>query len=145
MGIPVQKRWSLIRKGRMDEAVNLALTYTPFPATVCGYLCPSPCMQSCTRQIASFPSLDVAALGRASLEAAAPSPAPSTGKTVGVIGGGPAGLSVAWQLWMRAFPGHSRDPERPGGENHRQHSETRIPKKCRDTNGSRPGKIEHIF
>ena len=99
-GIPVQKRWSLLRKGRMDEAVNLALTYTPFPATVCGYLCPNLCMKNCTRQISSLPALDVAALGRASLNATAPIPAPGTGKTVGIIGGGPAGLSVAWQLWM---------------------------------------------
>lgn len=100
-GIPVQKRWSLVRKGRMDEAVDLALTYTPFPATVCGYLCPNICMQNCTRQIAaSLPPLDVAALGRASLEATVPVPASETGKTVGIIGGGPAGLSVAWQLWM---------------------------------------------
>jgi NADPH-dependent glutamate synthase beta subunit-like oxidoreductase/glutamate synthase domain-containing protein 3/NAD-dependent dihydropyrimidine dehydrogenase PreA subunit len=127
-GIPVQKRWSLIRKGLMDEAVNLALTYTPFPATVCGYLCPNPCMQSCTRQISSFPSLDVAALGRASLEATAPAPAPGTGKTVGVIGGGPAGLSVAWQLWMM---GHSpviyEIRERLGGKITDSIPKTRIP------------------
>ncbi|MFP4049517.1 MAG: pyridine nucleotide-disulfide oxidoreductase, partial [Desulfovermiculus sp.] len=48
-GIPVQERWRLIREGRVDEAVDLALAYTPFPATVCGYLCPNLCMQSCTR------------------------------------------------------------------------------------------------
>jgi NADPH-dependent glutamate synthase beta subunit-like oxidoreductase/glutamate synthase domain-containing protein 3/NAD-dependent dihydropyrimidine dehydrogenase PreA subunit len=146
-GIPVQKRWSLIRKGRMDEAVNLALTYTPFPATVCGYLCPSPCMQSCTRQIASFPSLDVAALGRASLEAAAPSPAPSTGKTVGVIGGGPAGLSVAWQLWMM---GHSpviyEIRERLGGKITDSIPKTRIPEEIVGHELDRVReRIEHIF
>ncbi len=47
-GIPVQKRWELIRKGKMNEAVDLALEYTPFPATVCGYLCPNLCMQNCS-------------------------------------------------------------------------------------------------
>ncbi|HOI72568.1 MAG TPA: FAD-dependent oxidoreductase [Syntrophales bacterium] len=103
-GIPVQKRWSLIRKGRLAEAVDLALTCTPFPATVCGYLCPNLCMQGCTRQAASLPALDVALLGRASLEAKTPDPAPATGKSVAVIGGGPAGLSAAWQLMMM---GHS--------------------------------------
>ena len=41
-GIPVQTRWRLVREGRVDEAVDLALAYTPFPATVCGYLCPNP-------------------------------------------------------------------------------------------------------
>ena len=40
-GIPVHERWRLIREGRVDEAVDMALAYTPFPATVCGYLCPN--------------------------------------------------------------------------------------------------------
>ena len=48
-GIPVHDRWRLVREGRVDEAVDLALSYTPFPATVCGYLCPNLCMQACTR------------------------------------------------------------------------------------------------
>ncbi len=99
-GIPVQKRWSLIRQGKMDEAVDLALTYTPFPATVCGYLCPNLCMANCTRQIMQMPTLDVAGLGKASLSAKLPTPAPTSGKTAAIIGGGPAGLSAAWQLWM---------------------------------------------
>ncbi|MDD5169900.1 MAG: NAD(P)-binding protein, partial [Syntrophales bacterium] len=103
-GIPVQKRWSLIRQGKMDEAVNLALNYTPFPATVCGYLCPNLCMQNCSRQIVRMPTLDVPGLGKASLEAKTPTPAPASGKTIAIIGGGPAGLSAAWQLWMM---GHS--------------------------------------
>ena len=33
-GIPVQERWRLVRDGRVDEAVDLALAYTPFPATI---------------------------------------------------------------------------------------------------------------
>ena len=41
-GIPVQERWRLVREGRVDEAVDLALAFTPFPASVCGYLCPPP-------------------------------------------------------------------------------------------------------
>ncbi len=49
-GIPVHERWRLIREGRMDEAVDFALAYTPFPASICGYLCPNLCMQGCTRQ-----------------------------------------------------------------------------------------------
>ncbi|MGD0274439.1 MAG: FAD-dependent oxidoreductase [Syntrophales bacterium] len=100
-GIPVQRRWELIRKGKLDEAVDLVLQYTPFPATVCGYLCPNLCMQHCTRQTVKFPALDVALLGKASLQARVPQPAPSTGTKVAVIGGGAAGLSVAWQLWMK--------------------------------------------
>ncbi len=97
-GIPVQDRWRLIREGRVDEAVDLALAYTPFPATVCGYLCPNLCMQSCTRQSMAMAPVDVKRLGQASLDAEVPELPPLSGKRVAVIGGGPAGLSVAWQL-----------------------------------------------
>lgn len=97
-GIPVQERWKLIREGRVDEAVDLALAYTPFPATVCGYLCPNLCMQGCTRGTANMPPVDVSQLGRASIDAKLPELPPLSGKRVAVIGGGAAGLSVAWQL-----------------------------------------------
>ena len=97
-GIPVQQRWQLIREGRVDEAVDLALAYTPFPASVCGYLCPNLCMQSCTRHSAAMTPVDVTQLGQASIKANLPQ-LPSEGdKKIAVIGGGPAGISVAWQL-----------------------------------------------
>ncbi|MFP4429094.1 MAG: FAD-dependent oxidoreductase, partial [Desulfovermiculus sp.] len=97
-GIPVQERWRLIREGRVDEAVDLALAYTPFPATVCGYLCPNLCMQSCTRAGQDMPPVDVTQLGQASLQAHSPQTPPGSGLRVAVLGAGPAGLSVAWQL-----------------------------------------------
>ncbi len=97
-GIPVQERWRMIREGRIDEAVDLALAYTPFPATVCGYLCPNFCMQACTRQSASMAPIDVTMLGKASIQAKLPELPEETGKKIAVIGGGPAGISVAWQL-----------------------------------------------
>lgn len=100
-GIPVQKRWELIRKGRMEEAVNLALAYTPLPAVVCGYLCPNLCMENCTRGVYRLPPMDTTILGKASLKALPPQPAPATGHKIAVIGGGAAGLSVAWQLWLK--------------------------------------------
>lgn len=97
-GMPVHDRWRLIREGRVDEAVDLALAYTPFPATVCGYLCPHLCMQSCTRQAANLVPVDISQLGKASIKARLPELPPLTGKRIAVIGGGPAGISVAWQL-----------------------------------------------
>ena len=102
-GIPVQERWRLIREGRVDEAVDLALAYTPFPAAVCGYLCPNPCMAACTKNVALMEPVDVTLLGKASIEAKSPE-LPSLGSTrVSVIGGGPAGISVAWQLRLRGI------------------------------------------
>ncbi|MGC8493533.1 MAG: FAD-dependent oxidoreductase [Syntrophobacteraceae bacterium] len=97
-GIPVHERWRLIREGRVDEAVDLALSYTPFPASVCGYLCPNLCMQNCTRQTSRMTLLDISMLGKASVAAKLPEFPPLSGKRIAILGGGPAGLSVAWQL-----------------------------------------------
>jgi NADPH-dependent glutamate synthase beta subunit-like oxidoreductase/glutamate synthase domain-containing protein 3/NAD-dependent dihydropyrimidine dehydrogenase PreA subunit len=100
-GIPVQQRWRLVRDGRVDEAVDLALAYTPFPATVCGYLCPNPCMGACTKGAALMAPVDVTQLGKASVAAGLPELPPLNGNKVAVIGGGPAGISVAWQLRLK--------------------------------------------
>ncbi len=97
-GIPIQRRWRLIRDGRIDEAVDLALAYTPFPATVCGYLCPNPCMQACTRGNSLMTPVDVAQLGKASRDADLPDLPPLGDAAIAVVGGGPAGISVAWHL-----------------------------------------------
>lgn len=100
-GIPVQQRWAHIRKGELDKAVDLSLMYTPFPTTVCGYLCPNLCMERCTRSQSSLVPIDTTLLGKASLHAREPLPPAPTGRKVAIIGGGPAGLSVAWQLWLK--------------------------------------------
>ncbi|MCP4746185.1 MAG: FAD-dependent oxidoreductase [Desulfobacteraceae bacterium] len=97
-GIPVQQRWQLVRSGRVDEAVDMALSYTPFPATVCGYLCPNICMQSCTKQACLMAPVDITQLGKAGLEAGLPELPDLSGKKIAVAGAGPAGISVAWQL-----------------------------------------------
>ncbi len=103
--IPTQKRAQLIRSGRLTEALELVLQYSPLPATVCGEICPNLCMDACTRGQVDRP-IDIKELGRASLEAKAPRPKEKTGKKVAVIGGGPGGLSAAWQL---ALKGHEVD------------------------------------
>ena len=100
-GIPVQERWRLIREGRVDEAVDLALSYTPFPATVCGYLCPNLCMQSCTRKSQSMTPVNIQELGKASLQASLPELPELSGHKIAILGGGPAGISSAWQLRLR--------------------------------------------
>jgi NADPH-dependent glutamate synthase beta subunit-like oxidoreductase/glutamate synthase domain-containing protein 3/Pyruvate/2-oxoacid:ferredoxin oxidoreductase delta subunit len=97
-GIPVQERWRLVREGRLDEAVDLALEFTPFPATVCGYLCPNPCMDACTKNSFRMAPVDITKLGQASIDAGVGDLPPLSGKRVAVIGGGPAGISLAWQL-----------------------------------------------
>jgi len=103
--IPSHKRASLIRQGKLQEALELVLQYSPLPATVCGQICPNLCMQSCTRGQFDKP-LSIDKLGSLALNMSAPKKAEQTGHTVAVIGGGPAGLSAAWQL---ALKGHTVD------------------------------------
>ncbi|MCE5313250.1 MAG: FAD-dependent oxidoreductase [Nitrospiraceae bacterium] len=103
--IPSHKRASLIRQGRLTEALELVLQYSPLPATVCGEICPNLCMQSCTRRHIDTP-LAIDRLGSLALELPAPKKAPATNHRVAVIGGGPAGMSAAWQL---ALKGHIVD------------------------------------
>jgi NADPH-dependent glutamate synthase beta subunit-like oxidoreductase/glutamate synthase domain-containing protein 3/NAD-dependent dihydropyrimidine dehydrogenase PreA subunit len=103
--IPSHKRASLIRQGKMKESLDLVLRYSPLPATVCGQICPNLCMQSCTRGKVDKP-LNIKELGSLALKQPAPRPAKKTGHRIAVIGGGPAGLSAAWQLGLK---GHTVD------------------------------------
>jgi NADPH-dependent glutamate synthase beta subunit-like oxidoreductase/glutamate synthase domain-containing protein 3/ferredoxin len=101
--IPSHKRASLIRQGKLHEALELVLQYSPLPATVCGQICPNLCMQSCTRGQFDKP-LCIDKLGGLALDLPAPKVAEPTGHTIAAIGGGPSGLSAAWQL---ALKGHT--------------------------------------
>lgn len=95
--IPTQKRYNLIRQGKMDEAVKLVLEYTPFPGSVCGSVCPNPCMEGCSRGSIDEP-IQIGPLGYLSAFTKVEQPKVKTGKKIAVIGGGVAGLSAAWQL-----------------------------------------------
>lgn len=94
--IPTQDRINLLRQGKVKEALELVLKYSPFPASVCGEVCPNLCMDACSRRYIDKP-VAMKELGRLSLEAASPEVKPASGKKVSVIGGGPGGLSAAWQ------------------------------------------------
>ena len=99
-GIPTQKRLALLRQGKVDEALKLVLKYTPFPSSVCGTLCPNPCMEGCTRGTIDE-AIKIGELGLESARVEVEPPKNFTGKRVGIIGGGVAGLSAAWQLRLR--------------------------------------------
>jgi len=95
--IPSQQRFNLLREGKVEEAYRLVLEYTPFPGSVCGAVCPNPCMEGCSRTDIDV-SAQISALGNYSIEVNLSAPTVSTGKKVAVIGGGVAGLTAAWQL-----------------------------------------------
>jgi len=95
--IPSQQRFNLLREGKVEEAYRLVLDYTPFPGSVCGAVCMNLCMDECTRSQVDI-SAQIGRLGNYSADVSFPVPATKSGKKVAVIGGGPAGLSAAWQL-----------------------------------------------
>jgi NADPH-dependent glutamate synthase beta subunit-like oxidoreductase/glutamate synthase domain-containing protein 3/NAD-dependent dihydropyrimidine dehydrogenase PreA subunit len=139
--IPSHKRAQLIRQGRTAEALALVLQYSPLPATVCGTVCPNLCMTDCTRGRIDQP-LDIKSYGSAALNLKAPKKAKSTGQSVAVIGGGPGGLSAAWQLGLR---GHSVDlyeaGDKIGGKLEMCIPRERLPKKILDKELSRFAEI----
>jgi NADPH-dependent glutamate synthase beta subunit-like oxidoreductase/glutamate synthase domain-containing protein 3/ferredoxin len=131
--IPSHKRATLLRQGRTAEALALVLQYSPLPATVCGTVCPNLCMTDCTRGRVDEP-LNIREYGSAALDLKLPKKAKPTGRTVAVIGGGPAGLSAAWQLGLK---GHVVDlyeaGRKIGGKIEMCIPRERLPKKILDT------------
>jgi NADPH-dependent glutamate synthase beta subunit-like oxidoreductase/glutamate synthase domain-containing protein 3/NAD-dependent dihydropyrimidine dehydrogenase PreA subunit len=135
--IPSHKRATLIRQGRTAEALSLVLQYSPLPATVCGTVCPNLCMTDCTRGRIDEP-LNIRQYGAAALNLKAPKKAKPTGQSIAIIGGGPGGLSAAWQLGLK---GHSVDlyeaSARIGGKLDMCIPRERLPKKILDKELSR--------
>ena len=101
----------LAGEGRFEEGYILARDPNPV-AAICGYVCSAPCEKACRRADIDKP-LAIRAMKRFLVDwhYANNMPdnvqvAPSTGKSVAVIGAGPAGLSVAKEL---ATYGHRVD------------------------------------
>ncbi len=103
--IPSELRFTLLRQDKWHEAMNTTFAYTPFPASVCGAVCPNMCMKACTRSLIDKP-LDMKSLGAMSENVSAPQKQPDSGFKVAVIGGGIAGLTAAWHL---SLAGHNVD------------------------------------
>jgi len=97
---------ALVGENRCADAVRLIRKDNPFPAT-CGYICEHPCEHHCRRGMMDD-AVNIRGMKRYAVDTAgivpAPECAPPTGKTVAVIGGGPAGLTAAYYL---ALMGHS--------------------------------------
>ena len=94
-----------IAAGRYADAVRVIRQDNPFPG-VCGLICEHPCEKSCRRNVVDD-AINIRGLKRYAVEKAgevpAPACAPANGKTVGVIGGGPAGLTAAYFLALKGF------------------------------------------
>lgn len=98
---------ALVAEGRSADAVALIRKDNPFP-TACGYVCEHPCEKRCRRTLIDAP-INIRAIKKYACDQAAadtvptPKRLPNTGRTVAVIGGGPAGLTCAYFL---ALMGH---------------------------------------
>lgn len=95
----------LITGGQMQDAISLIRERMPFPA-ILGRICPALCERPCRRKQLDSPvavKLLERHVGDRVQESDSPLPAcePATGKTVAVVGAGPAGLSAAYYLLVQ--------------------------------------------
>lgn len=97
IGIPTQKRISLLRQDKTEEALGLVLEYSPFPASVCGQVCPNLCIDECSRQNIDLP-IKTAELGKLSKDIKIEKQPETKNKKIAIIGSGTAGLGAAWYL-----------------------------------------------
>lgn len=94
-----------IGAGRYADAVRVIRKDNPFPS-VCGLVCEHPCEKFCRRNVVDD-AINIRGLKRYAVERSGEVPAPACvekkGKTVGVIGGGPAGLTAAYFLALKGY------------------------------------------
>ena len=93
---------ALVGEGRYADAIRLIRKDNPFPTT-CGFICEHPCEARCRRNIVDD-AVNIRGLKRMAADYAGKVPpppcAPSTGKRIAVVGGGPGGLSAAYYLQL---------------------------------------------
>ncbi len=96
----------LIAAKRYDDAYAVAAEVNPFPS-VCGWICTAPCESVCRRGVLDEP-IAIRTLKRFAVEHGALPPVdpPAVRRTekVGIVGGGPAGMSAAYYLARLGYP-----------------------------------------
>ncbi|MGZ8513510.1 MAG: FAD-dependent oxidoreductase [Candidatus Limnocylindrales bacterium] len=96
----------LIGTKRYDEAYAVAAEVNPFPS-VCGWICTAPCESACRRGVLDEP-IAIRTLKRFAAEHGhlppVDPPAVRRPEKVGIVGGGPAGMSAAYYLARLGYP-----------------------------------------
>ena len=101
---------ALAGAGRCEDAVKLIRKDNPFP-TACALICEHPCEQRCRRNMIDS-SINIRGMKRYIVDKArsnrvpVPSCAPTTGKKIAIIGGGPSGLTAAYFLQLMGHQTH---------------------------------------
>ena len=96
----------LIANGKFREALKLIKEQLPLPASI-GRVCPHPCESACRRKLVEEP-INIAHLKYfvADLDLKdpfLPEKEPSQGKSMGIIGGGPGGLTMAYFMAVKGY------------------------------------------
>ena len=110
----------LIANKRYAEAYELIMQENPFPS-VCGRICTHPCEAKCNRGKKDKPvairelKRFVTDLAYQDGEPTSVPGLPDNGKTVGVIGAGPSGLSCAYYLRLLGYEVHVYEEEAMAG------------------------------
>lgn len=124
-GCPIHNQipdWNnLVYQGDWDEAIRNLHSTNNFPEWT-GRICPAPCEEACTLNLEDIPvaikTVEQAIADKA-YESGFVRPYPAeqkTGKTVAIIGSGPAGMAAAQQLGRTGHEVHVYEREsRPGG------------------------------
>jgi formate dehydrogenase major subunit len=118
-GVDVQGYIALSAMGHYRKAVDLIRETNPLPA-ICGRVCVRKCELVCRRGDVDKP-VSINAIKRFVTDAPGaydgkPECGPPSGKTVGVIGAGPAGLTAAWFLGRKGHRVHIYEAQgRSGG------------------------------
>ncbi|WP_292897094.1 MULTISPECIES: glutamate synthase subunit beta [unclassified Nitratireductor] len=124
-GCPVHNQipdWNdLVYNGDWDEAIRNLHSTNNFPEWT-GRICPAPCEEACTLNLEDIP-VAIKTVEQAIADKAYESgfvrpypPEHKTGKSVAVIGSGPAGMAAAQQLGRAGHQVHVYEREsRPGG------------------------------
>ncbi len=131
--IPTQKRFSLLRAGKIKEALKLVLDYSPFPASVCGQVCPNLCLNNCSRVKVDEP-MDVKMLGTLSKDIKMPKVEITHKEKIAIIGAGVGGISTAWQLALNGYEVEMfEQDEKIGGKLSQVIPEERLSREILDT------------
>ncbi|MFU8795871.1 MAG: formate dehydrogenase subunit alpha [Dehalococcoidia bacterium] len=102
-GIDIPRYIRLIGRGRPSAALAVIREKVPFPATL-GRVCAAPCQEKCKRGLDVDEALHIRVLKRFAADNGDDSwkkqakSLPSSGKSVAVVGAGPAGLTCAYYL-----------------------------------------------
>jgi len=111
-GVDIQGYVALAALGKFTDAIRLIKETNPLPA-ICGRVCTRPCeVTGCRRNMLDqavgidYIKRYVADLDLGKAEPFRPTPAPSNGTRVAVVGAGPAGLSCAYYLALKGYSAH---------------------------------------